>query len=251
MGEFFSTLSCLGHFFELLLATTLNSFSAFKPNAEKTEYYDVHEQFLSLHDKRRGWLNNGKCSIFKRARMGYRSHYWLQLLQTLGLFSPTPSFLYVSLEEPLTLIFLHYLSVPCMSLSKTTLPSASLQILPPSLPRLPDCDAWLSVFSKSPLVAGTRPPPLPQTEIKTQSMAARWAAWKWEDGGRARETEGDGGREGRMDEKTPWYWPEAREQWGRDENGGQGSRGKKRGRWQQKKKKQNRGEWNNKEAQKN
>lgn len=182
--------------------------------------------------------------------MGYRSHYWLQLLQTLGLFSPTRSFLCVSLEEPLTLIFLHYHSVPCMSLSKTTLPSASLQILPPSLPSLLDCDAWLSVFSKSPLVAGTRPPPLPQTEIKTQSMAARWAAWKWEDGGRARETEGDRGREGRMDEKTPWYWPEAREQWGRDENGGKGSRGKKRGRWQQKKKKQNRGEWNNKEAQK-
>lgn len=107
---------------------------------------------------------------------------------------------------------------PC--LSETTLPQASLQILSPSLPGSPDCDAWLSVFSKSPLVAGSRPPPLPQTAIKKQSMAALRAAWKWEDtGGR------DGGRRGterkRM-RKTPWYWLEAQKQGGNGHNEGMG-----------------------------
>lgn len=60
----------------------------------------------------------------------------------------------------------------------------------------PHGDASLSVFSKSPLVAGSGPPPLPQTAIKTQSMAAQWAAWKWEDTRRERETEGHAGRRG-------------------------------------------------------
>lgn len=63
-------------------------------------------------------------------------------------------------------------------------PQASLQIRPLSLslPGSADCDAWLSVFSKSPLVSGSRPPLLAQTAIKTRSVAVQPAAWKWEDG---------------------------------------------------------------------
>lgn len=75
-------------------------------------------------------------------------------------------------------------------------PQASLQIRPLSLPGPADCDAWLSVFSKSPLVPGSRPPPLAQTAIKMPSVAAQPVAWKWEDG-EERGRDGESGQTGR------------------------------------------------------
>lgn len=77
--------------------------------------------------------------------------------------------------------FLDLHPVPPMSSSLSSpLSLHSKSVL--SLPGSADCDAWLSVFSKSPLVPGSRPPPLAQTAIKTRSVAAQPAAWKWEDG---------------------------------------------------------------------
>ncbi len=149
------------------------------------------------------WVNNGlvvQCHIFKWVRMCNRSHYWLQLPQTLGLF------LFHSLFPVLLWRSLFFPSLPLHPYTSSSIffwNHSPFGFIPNpfslSFPSSPNCDAWLSVFSKSPLVAGTRPPPLPQTEIKTQSMATQRAAWKWEDSG---EREGDEGRWERVREKA-------------------------------------------------
>lgn len=161
---------------------------------------------------RQALVNNGKCYIFRRVRMGYRSHYWLWLQQALGLFLSHSFYSLCCFRG--TSDFTTTLSPVRLPpfLSESTLPSASLQILPPSLPGSPDCDAWLSVVSKSPLVAGTRLPPLQQTEIKTQSMAAQRAAWKWEASGK-RELKGGERERGGWMWKHLEKWPELRVRW--------------------------------------
>lgn len=172
----------LGHHFQFH-ATTLDSFfNIFQQHwiLQRLSFSSVCMTILSLVDEVT-WVNYGICSAvvtFLKVRMGYTSHYWLHLSKPF--FSSISSC--AALKGPLTLFFLH--SFSCMSSSlylSKTLPSASFQILLPPLPSSSDCDAWLSVFSKSPLVAGTGLLPLPQTEIKTQSMAAQRAAWKWKD----------------------------------------------------------------------
>lgn len=56
----------------------------------------------------------------------------------------------------------------------------------PFLTHSPDCDVWVSEFSKSPLAAGTKLPPFPQKEIKSQSVDAQRVAFKWKDKGKSR-----------------------------------------------------------------
>lgn len=124
----------------------------------------------------------------------------------------TLSFLCVALEEPLTLIFPALPLLPwyiflCLSPKPLSLHSKSFLTVSPVLQT---CDAWLSVFSKSPLVAGTEPPPLQQTEIKTHGKAPQHAAWKWENSeeieGEMEEDEVERAK-GSMDVKTPRYCP--------------------------------------------